>query len=128
MRYLHQYGSKTGRGKTLGSVLSIWYIASLSPPQSCIELRRASLAPLTTAPAMCAPGRNHDTDESHTIREFQNGCRSTHLEFVPLPTHTERTPPFLPPPMTYGWLGILLYWTGDPIHQQIDARFLPSRA
>jgi len=75
---------------------------------------------------MFAPNRNHGTDESHTIPEFQSVCRSTHSEFVQLPTRTEYTFPSLPLSMTFERLGTLLYLTRGPLCQEIDAMFLPS--
>src|SRR5260370_24673650 len=104
MRYLHQGGSKTGTGRTSGIALSMWCTASPFLLQSCIGPRRVSSALLKTAPARFALGRKQDTDEPHTIPEFQNGCRSTHSEFGQMPTHTECTSHSLSPLMTFGQL------------------------
>src|SRR6266702_2468245 len=96
MRYLHQDGSKADRGKTSGIAPSIWCTLSPFLPQSCIGPRRVFSDLPRKVPAMFAPGRNHDIDEPHTIPAFQNGCRSSLLKFLQVPTHTECTSPPMP--------------------------------
>src|SRR6266702_4183284 len=126
MRYLHQDGSKADRGKTSGIAPSIWCTVSPFLPQSCIGPRRVSSALLRKALAMFAPGRNHDTVEPHTILAFQNGCRSSHLEFVRMPTRTECTFRPLPLPTALERSGTLLVLAPRPVYRQFGAKFLPS--